>query len=123
MALTSNVFLGQPGGQMRVQMGSRTGTRSAADFTITLGFKPKYLRVINLEDRIEAEWFGDANLDSTSSNLYALKTIADGTRSYEDVGFTVYKTEGASGRQFTVTVATAGLETDDDDVAWIAMGD
>jgi len=122
MALVSNVLLGQPGDVPRVQMGSRTGTRTAADFTITLGFAPKYVRVVNLTDRVEAEYWVDSNLDSASSNVKGLKTVAAGTRTYEDIGITVLPTEGASGRQFTVDVSDANLETDDDDVVWMAIG-
>lgn len=122
MALTSNVLLDSRKEGVKVAMGSRTGTRTAADFTITLGFAPKYIRVINLTDRVEAEYFVDSNLDSTSSNVFALKTVAAGTRTYEDAGFTVLTTEGASGRQFTIDVSDASLETDNDDVVWIAYG-
>lgn len=122
MALTSNVLLPARSEGVQVAMGSRTGTRTAADFTITLGFEPKYIRVVNLTDRVEAEYFVDSNLDATSGNVYALKTVAAGTRTYEDAGYSVVTTEGASARQFTVTVATASLETDDDDVVWIAYG-
>ena len=122
MALTSNVLLDSRKEGVKVAMGSRTGTRTAADFTITTGFAPKYIRVINLTDRVEAEYFVDSNLDATSGNVFALKTVAAGTRTYEDCGVTVTATEGASGRQFQVDVSDASLETDNDDVVWIAFG-
>jgi hypothetical protein len=64
-----------------------------------------------------------ALLDAIQAIATAIDADAAGTRTYEDVGFSILTGEGASGRQFTVTVATAGLETDDDDVVWIAMGD
>lgn len=122
MALVSNTLLPASAEGTKVAMGSRTGTRTAADFTITLGFAPKYIRVINLTDRIEAEYFVDSNLDATSGNVYALKTVANGTRTYEDCGVTVTSSEGASGRQFQVDVSDATLETDNDDTVWIAFG-
>jgi hypothetical protein len=122
MALTSNVLLPARVEGPNVAMGSRTGTRTAANFTITTGFAPKYVRVVNLTDRVEIEYFVDSNLDATSGNVFGLKTVAAGTRTYEAGGISVLTTEGASGRQFAVTVATAGLETDNDDVVWIAMG-
>lgn len=95
--------------------GTRTGTRTAADFTITLGFDPKYIKVINLTDRVQAEHFVDAALDG-GSNAKSLVTVAAGTRTYAAAGIAV------GNRAFTVTVATAGLETDDDNVYWEAWG-
>ena len=92
--------------------GSRTGVRTAANFTITLGFAPKYIKVVNLTDRVAAEW----NVDGDSSKQ--LLTIADGTRTYEASGIAL----SADGNGFVVTVATKGLETDDDDVVWEAFG-
>ena len=48
MALASSQD-NQTNGLVRVAPGTRTGTRTAANFTITLGFAPKYAKVINLE--------------------------------------------------------------------------
>ncbi len=88
--------------------GSRTGVRTAANFVLTLGFNPKYVKVTNLTDRITAEWFSDA------SNVLQLLTLAAGTRTYADCGVTV------ADNVVTVVVATVGLETDDDVVVWEA---
>ena len=90
--------------------GSRTGTRTAGNFSITLGFNPKYVRVTNLTDRISAEWFEDIG------NSLQLKTVAAGTRTFEDCGIAV------TDNVVAVTVATATLETDDDSVVWEAWG-
>lgn len=90
--------------------GSRTGTRVAADFTIELGFQPKYIKVTNLTDRVSGE------LWSVSPAGFQLLTIADGTRTYADAGISV----GSNGTSFTVDVSVAGLETDNDDVVWEA---
>lgn len=122
MALTSNTIMTDTDAGRLKAIGSRTGTRTAADFTIVLGFAPKKIRVINLTDRVEAEYWVDSGLDSVSGNVKCLKTVAAGTRTYEDCGLTVLTTEGASGRQFTVDVSDADLETDDDDVVWEAYG-
>ncbi len=88
--------------------GSLTGVRTAANFTLTLGFNPKYVKVTNLTDRITAEWFED------TGNALQLLTIAAGTRTFADCGVTV------ADNVVTVVVATVGLETDDDAVVWEA---
>jgi hypothetical protein len=50
----------------------------AADSTaIETGFKPKYVRWINMTDRVEIEWF-----EGMAANT-CLKTIAAGTRTLE----------------------------------------
>lgn len=90
--------------------GSRTGTRTAGNFTITLGFEPRYVKVTNLTDRISGEWYKE------SGAATQLLTVAAGTRTYADSGITVSPTA----RTFSVVVATAGLETDNDDVIWEA---
>jgi hypothetical protein len=100
-------------GVVRRAWGTRTGTRTAANFTITLGFAPKFIRVINLTDRIQGELVVDSALDG-GSNVKGLLRVAAGTTTYENLGIAV------SGRTFTVTVATVGLETDNDDVCWEA---
>lgn len=91
----------------KVARGTRTGTRTAADFTITCGFEPKYVKVTNVTDRISGEWFSDGS---------QLKTVAAGTRTAEDCGLSV------SGRTFTVDVSVATLETDNDVCVWEAHG-
>jgi hypothetical protein len=110
----------------RYSYGIRTGVRTAADFTITLGFKPTKIRVVNLTDRIEATHYVDPGaatgtttygLDA-GANVKSLKTVAAGTRTYEDCGIALT----SSGLGFTVTIATAGLESDDDDTLWEAWG-
>jgi hypothetical protein len=102
------------GGQFAT--GSRIGVRTAGNFTITLGFTPKKIRVVNLTDRVEAVLFVDAALGT--SNVEGLLSVAAGTMTYADVGITV----GADAKSFDVVVATVGLETDDDDVVWEAWG-
>ena len=95
--------------------GIRTGTRTAANFSIDLGFTPTCVHVRNLTDRVEGIMIFGAALDS-GDNAKGIKIVAAGTKTYADVGITLDDDE----RGFTVVVATAGLETDDDDVYWEA---
>lgn len=110
----------------RYAYGIRTGARTAADFTITLGFAPQVIRVVNLTDRVEAIHYVDPGaatgtttygLDA-GANAKSLVTAANGTRSYEAAGIAVT----SDGLGFTVTVATKGLETNDDDTFFEAWG-
>jgi len=106
--------------------GIRTGVRTAANFTINLGFRPKKIRVVNLTDRIEATHYVDpAPVTGTTTygldagaNAKSLVTVAAGTRTYAAAGIALT----ADRMGFTVTVATASLETDDDDLLWEAWG-
>lgn len=51
---------------------------TATDHTrIETGFKPRYVRWVNLTDRVEVEWF--EGMDANS----CLKTVAAGTRTLE----------------------------------------
>lgn len=95
--------------------GLRTGARTAADFSIDLGFTPTHIRVVNLTDRIEALHVLNAALDG-GSNAKSLLTVATGTRTYAAAGISL----DTDGRGFTVDVSVATLETDNDDVYWEA---
>jgi hypothetical protein len=82
----------------------RSGARTAADFTVTLGFTPTKVEVTNATDKISAIWHSDV----PTPNALQLKTVAAGTRTYEDCGVSV------TGKVISVTIATATLETDND---------
>lgn len=72
-----------------------TDAAAAAAATITLGFTPRYVRFINLTDRITDEWYG--GMASASS----LHTVAAGTLTLETTnGIAV------SGNTFTLTATT-----------------
>jgi len=114
MALTSTVLSTHQEAR-RKACGIRTGTRTAGNFSIDLGFTPTHIRVCNLTDRIEGFQVVAAALDG-GSNAKGLKIIADGTKTYEATGITL----DDDLRGFTVVVATIGLETDNDDVYWEA---
>lgn len=106
--------------------GIRTGVRTAADFTIDLGFRPIKIRVVNLTDRIEAIHYVDPSpvtgtttygLDA-GANAKSLVTIADGTRTYEAAGISLT----TDGMGFIVDVSVKTLETDDDDCFYEVWG-
>ncbi len=48
-----------------------------AALVVTCGFKPRYIRVVNLTDRVQYEWF-DGMADAN-----ALKQVAAGTGTFE----------------------------------------
>jgi phosphatidylserine synthase len=68
---------------------------AAAALTITLGFTPRYVRFVNLTDRITDEWFEGM---ASASSLHA---VAVGTLTLETTnGIAV------SGSSFTLTAVT-----------------
>lgn len=72
-----------------------TDASAAAAATVTLGFVPRYVRFVNLTDRITDEWF--EGMAAASS----LHTVAAGTLTLEATnGITV------SGSTFTLTATT-----------------
>jgi hypothetical protein len=99
----------------RFAWGTRTGTRTAADFTVTLGFQPTHIRVVNLTSRAEALYIVEPNLDG-GSNGKGVLTVAAGTRTYADVGISLT----SDGLGFAVDVSVATLESDNCDLYWEA---
>jgi len=79
----------------------RSGTRSAADFEVDIGFRPVKVLVTNLTNQVSAQW------DHISGNAKQLLTVAAGTRTYEDAGIDV------TGRELAVDVSVQNLETQD----------
>lgn len=108
MALTSTRK--DADGVVRKASGFRSGSRTAADWSIDLGFEPRRVRVVNLTDRVSAEWFEDFG------DTKQLTVVAAGTTTWADAGISV------DGNTFTVDVSVVGLETDNDDVYWEAEG-
>ena len=94
--------------------GTRTGTRTEADFSIDLGFTPTCIKVINLTDRIQNTQIVDATLDA-GNNAKGIRTIATGVTTYVATGVSL----DADLRGFTVDISVA-LVTDNDDVYWEA---
>lgn len=96
--------------------GFRTGTRTEpATWTVTLGFTPYRVKVVDLTSRIQGEYISYTPLQS-GTNVYGLLTAAAGSRTYADLGIRILD------KSFTVTIATAGLSTDNDDVFWECWG-
>lgn len=54
------------------------GAPAAASYKV--GFVPRYIRVVNVTDRIETEWFAGM------ASGHALQTVAAGTRTLETSG-------------------------------------
>ena len=58
--------------------GIRTGTRTAANFSIDLGFTPTYVHVRNLTDRVEGIMIFGAAFDG-GSHAKGIKIVSAGT--------------------------------------------
>lgn len=96
---------------VRRAQGSITGTYTAADVTITLGFVPAYFKVVNVTDRLTQEYFAGMNTGDF------LETAANGDKTLETDDKLVVNSDG------TVTiVASGGAITDNDTVVWVAEG-
>lgn len=91
----------QDGGVSNLAVGSFTSDNSAVE--ITTGFKPRYIRVINLTDKITWEW----TLDMAAT--HSLKTVAAGTIT-DDTGSAIVPHGGPDGdfRGFTLSATAAG---------------
>jgi hypothetical protein len=95
MAFTTNTQTNGNGVSNRAIGKIVTDGSAAAAATITLGFTPRYVRFVNLTDRITDEWF--EGMASASS----LHTVAAGTQTLETTnGIAV------SGASFTLTATT-----------------
>ena len=100
---------------VRYASGSRTGIRTAADFTIALGFAPTHVRVVNLTDSIEALQIVNSDLDG-GSNAKGIIQIATGVTTYAATGISLTDDE----KGFAVDVSVINIETANDDVYWEA---
>lgn len=109
--MTQTVTQNNPDGVSRFAEGSYSGTYTAANVTITLGFNPTYFKITNMTDRVSQEWYSGMN----SGDF--LETAAAGTRTLETDDQIIVNTDG------TVTVVAAGgAITDNDTVVWEARG-
>lgn len=86
------------GGVSNLAVGSFTG--AGADVEVTVGFKPRMVRLINLTDRTVYEIF----LDMVAS--HALKTVAAGTMTDDTSGILIKGSQDAY-RGFFVPAAVA----------------
>lgn len=88
----------------------RSGTRTAADFDVDIGFRPTKVLITNLTNQVSAQW------DHVSGNAKQLVTAITGDRTYEDSGMDVV------GRELAVDVSVKHLETNDSVVLIEAWG-
>ncbi len=65
-----------------------TDAAGAVAQTIQLGFAPRYIRFINLTDRIEDEWYEDMALDNLQSVLRAICVLLDADTGVADTNYT-----------------------------------
>lgn len=93
-----------------VAVGRYLDDGTAAAFSIVCGFRPRYVVVLNVDDRTQLEWY------EGMADASALKTVAAGTRTKIT---TLGITDNADG--FTV-----GLDTDvnvtNKQLSWVAIG-
>ena len=110
MAVTSTQSI-QDASVRNVAVGRYIEDTLAAAFKITTGFKPRYVRVINLtDDGIEMEWFEGM---AAASQLH---TVANGTRTLTTtLGITVAEDGFTVGLDLVINVAAKQL-------SWIAIG-
>ena len=80
--------------------------------TLTLGFSPKYFKIINVTDRLTQEWFEGMN----SGDF--LETAANGTVTLETDDKVVVSTTAGT----VVVTFDGGAATDNDTVVWEARG-
>ena len=91
--------------------GSSGANLAAGVLTITPGFIPNHVKIVNVTTRVMQEWFKGMNQGDS------VDTAAAGTRTLEtDDMLVVNETTGV------VTVTASGTFTDNDTVAWEILG-
>lgn len=100
-----------PSNVLRMATGSYIDTGTEAAYTYTnLGFKPRYVKVINLTSGDQEEWF------EGMTAAHAHKRVAAGTAApITSLGITVSSTG------FTIGLDT-DINKDSEQVYWIALG-
>lgn len=109
MAVTSTQSM-QPASVSNVAVGAYISSSTAAAFTLTTGFKPRYVRIVNETSGDSEEWF-EGMADSE-----AMKKVAAGTSA-------MITSNGIIPLSYGFTV---GLDTDinviNEQLSWIALG-
>jgi len=109
MAITSTQTM-NPASVCNVAVGRYLDTGTVAAFTITCGFKPRYVKVSNVTSRDQMEWFEGMDDDS------GVKTVAAGTRTLSTSAAITPTSNGF----------TMGLDTDvvvtSQQISWVAYG-
>lgn len=109
MAITASTKVARNLTQMATGMYIDTGTEAAYEFS-DLGFKPRYVKVINLTSGDQMEWF------EGMTAAHAHKRVAAGTAApITSLGITVGE------RGFTLGLDT-DVNKDSEQVHWIALG-
>lgn len=131
------------GGPVQRAQGSVTGTYTAASdvstttnatiaagvLTVTLGFVPTYVKLLNVTDSTMFEWYAGMNQGDY------VKTVIDGTRSLAtDDALTITPSTRAGGSASqsggsadtaasgVITFTFSGLSGDNDTLVWVAEG-
>jgi len=108
MAITATQT--QDGGPVQRAVGRYIQSATAAAFTIVCGFKPRYVKVVNVTSRDMMEFY------EGMTDAYGIKTVAAGTR-------TLASTNGIT---LTSDGFTVGLDTDvnvtAEQISWYALG-
>ena len=110
MAVTSTQS-NVPASVNNVAIGRYLDTGAAAEFTITTGFKPRYVKVVNLgaNGLASMEWF-EGMTDGT-----CLQVITDGTRSISTDGIEILS------YGFTIEINTE-VNITNEQLSWVALG-
>jgi hypothetical protein len=97
-----------------VAVGRYKDTGTAAAFTITTGFKPRYVKILNIDGLCLEEW------TEGMADASALKTVDSGAGTTDIVKIT------SNGITVSSSGFTVGLDTDinvtSEQLSWIAMG-
>ena len=96
-------------------IGTRTGIRNASNFSIKLGFKPKFIRLLNLTTGIEILHYVNTDLNSglNDKSLYRFRVPG---QSYVVSGINVIDDT------FTIQNDVFNLDAADGDTVWEAFG-
>jgi 3'-phosphoadenosine 5'-phosphosulfate (PAPS) 3'-phosphatase len=97
--MATDIATTQDGGVSNLAVGSFTGAGEAV--SVTTGFKPRYIKLINLTDRIVHEWTYDM------AATHTLNTAADGTMTDNTGSHLVAKGGQDDFRGFLVAAAAA----------------
>ena len=112
MAITSTQSA-QPASVANIAVGSYITTGTAAAFTITTGFKPRYVRVSNEDGDAMEEWF------EGMADAEAMKLVGDTSP-------VTYSKITSNGITVSASGFTVGLDTDvnvtSQQLSWLALG-
>jgi hypothetical protein len=97
-----------------IALGRYKDTGTAAAFTITTGFKPRYVKVMNVDGLCMEEWY------EGMADASAVKTVDSGSNATDVIKIT------SNGITVSASGFTVGLDTDinvsSEQLSWIAMG-